>query len=45
MIRGCWTVGQSSQWLYYKHILMIVSDDHKWCLYYKCVIDDASLAS
>ncbi len=21
--------------LYYKNILTIVSDDHKWCLYYK----------
>jgi hypothetical protein len=33
--------------LYYKHILMIVSDDRKWRQYYKCtinVIDDASLA-
>jgi len=33
--------------LYYKHILTIVSDDRKWCQYYKCtinVIDDASLA-
>jgi len=25
--------------LYYKHILMIVSDDRKWCLYYKCAYD------
>jgi len=34
--------------LYYKHILMIVSDDRKWRQYYKCAydhIDDASLAS
>ncbi len=22
--------------LYYKNILTIVSDDRKWCLYYKC---------
>jgi len=22
--------------LYYKHILTIVSDDCKWCQYYKC---------
>ncbi len=25
--------------LYYKHILMIVSDDRKWCLYYKFAYD------
>jgi hypothetical protein len=25
--------------LYYKHILTIVSDDHKWRLYYKCAYD------
>ncbi len=25
--------------LYYKHILTIVSDDHKWSLYYKCAYD------
>jgi len=25
--------------LYYKHILMIVSDDCKWCLYYKWAYD------
>ncbi len=31
--------------LYYKHILTIISDDRKWHLYYKCVIDDARLAS
>ncbi len=31
--------------LYYKHILTSVSDDRKWCLYYKCVIEDASLVS
>ncbi len=31
--------------LYYKHILTSVSDDPKWRLYYKCVIDDASLVS
>jgi hypothetical protein len=31
--------------LYYKHILTSVSDDPKWHLYYKCVIDDASLVS
>ncbi len=24
--------------LYYKHSMMIVSDDHKWRQYYKCVI-------
>ncbi len=24
--------------LYYKNILMIVSDNHKLCLYYKCFI-------
>jgi hypothetical protein len=32
--------------LYYKHILTILSDDHKWCLYYKCFISFAlALAS
>ncbi len=31
--------------LYYKHILTSVSDNRKWRLYYKCVIDDASLVS
>jgi len=25
--------------LYYKHILTIVSDDHKWSLYYKCAYE------
>ncbi len=24
--------------LYYKHIMTIISDDRKWCLYYKWVI-------
>ncbi len=24
--------------LYFKHIMMIVSDDHKWHLYYECVL-------
>ncbi len=24
--------------LYYKHITMIISDDYKWGLYYKCVV-------
>ncbi len=31
--------------LYYKHILTSVSDNRKWRLYYKCVIDIASIAS
>ncbi len=31
--------------LYYKHILTSISDDRKWRLYYKCVIDNASLVA
>ncbi len=33
------TFGGTSSGLYYKHILMIVSDNRKWCLYYKCAYD------
>ncbi len=24
--------------MYHKHIMVIVNDDGKWCMYYKCVI-------
>jgi hypothetical protein len=33
-----WVFGLTSG-LYYKHILMIVSDNRKWCLYYKFAYD------